>query len=263
MTTVGVPRALEFRLALTSPPMRGEQVRQLQLILRHNRYGTFDPGRGDGVFDEQTASAVRRARYWLGYPESLIDESVDARLRDLLAGEAELPRAWKATRTRRFRRAEDKVLWDAALVVAREQLGHREDPPGSKLIPYTLWYGLLCPWSVVFPSFCYAQAGSRAFSAGSRYAYAPYLLDDARRSRNFLSITVEPLPGDLALLDSDSDGDADRLAFFEGWADDGAPQQFDAIEGDVGYDGAVGGEGAVARTTRQKENVLAFVHVRA
>ena len=33
MTTVGAPRGLEFRLALTSPPMRGEQVRALLAIL--------------------------------------------------------------------------------------------------------------------------------------------------------------------------------------------------------------------------------------
>ena len=65
---------LERLLTLTSPPMRGESVRELQLLLRHNPYGTFEPGRDDGVYDEPTAAATRRAWYWLGCPDSKIGE---------------------------------------------------------------------------------------------------------------------------------------------------------------------------------------------
>jgi hypothetical protein len=257
------PVDLGLLLTLTSPAMQGEHVRELQLMLRHNPYGTFEPGQDEGVFDEPTASATRRAKYWLGYPETHIDEVADDQLFGLLAGEQELPASWKAARARRLRRAEETMLWDAALQVAREQIGRREDPPGSKRTPYTLWYGVLCPWTMVFPCFCYVQAGSRAFAPGSRYAYAPYLLDDARRSRHFLSLTTDPLRGDLALLDADRDGVPDGLAFFDGWEREHSTERFDAIEGDVGYEGAIGGEGAVARTKRPKEDVLAFVHVRA
>lgn len=263
MASVQAPAGVELLITLTTPPMRGEQIRELQLMLRHNPYGTFEPGQAEGVFDEQTASATRRAKYWLGYPESQIDETADARLRALLAGEDELPAAWKSVRSKRLRRAEETVLWEEALQVAREQIGRREDPPGSKRTPYTLWYGVLCPWSLVFPCFCYCQAGSTAFAPGTRYAYAPYLLDDARRGHNFLSLTAEPLRGDLALLDADEDGLPDRLAFFDGWEREGSEDVFDAIEGDVGYEGNVGGEGAVARTKRAKSDVLAFIHVRA
>ena len=263
MTTVRAPVEVTELLALTSPAMRGERVWELQLMLRHNPYGTFEPGQNDGVFDEETASAIRRAKYWLGYPESKINEVADARLCALLGAEQDLPQAWKSLRARRLRRAGDTVLWDAALQVAREQLGRREQPFGSKRTPYTLWYGLLCPWSLVFPCFCYAQAGSHAFVPRGRYAYAPYLLEDARRGRNFLSLTAAPLPGDLALLDSDEDGVPDALAFFDGWEREYDEECFDAIEGDVGYEGAVDGEGAVARTKRSKRDVLAFVHVRA
>src|SRR5262249_47460268 len=121
----------------------------------------------------------------------------------------------------------------------------------------------LCPWSLVFPCFCYAQAGSRAFAPGSRYAYAPYLLEDARRGHNFLSLTTAPLRGDLALIDADQDGIPDALAFFDGWEREDDEARFDAIEGDVGIDGSFEGHGAVARTKRSKSDVLAFVHVRA
>ena len=33
---------------------------------------------------------------------------------------------------------------------------------------FALWFGVLCPWRMVFPCFCYAQSGSRAFVSRSR-----------------------------------------------------------------------------------------------
>ena len=257
------PSDLERRLTLTSPPIQGDRARELQLMLRHNPFGTFEPGRDDGVYDEQTAAATRRAWYWMGCPEGEIGEHADGRLFDYLAGVDELPAEWAANRAKRLKRAEETMLWDAALSVAREELGKREDGIDSKRTPYTLWYGVLCPYSVVFASFCYAQAGSSAFQPGGRYAYAPYILDDARRGLNFLSLASEPLRGDLALLDGDGDGVPDRVAFFDGFEKEHEQEVFDAIEGDVGVEGEVTGAGAVARTKREASQVIAFVHVRA
>ena len=122
---------------------------------------------------------------------------------------------------------------------------------------------MLCPFSVVFAAFCYAQAGSAAFQPGKHYAYAPYLLDDARRGLNFLSVVAEPLRGDLALLDTDGDQAPDRVALFDGFEREHEEQVFDAIEGDVGIEGQLAGDGAVARTKRDLSQVVAFVHVRA
>jgi hypothetical protein len=240
--------------------MRGDHVRELQLMLRHNPYGTFDPGEPEGAYDLRTASAVRRAKYWLGYPEPEIDEFADTTLRELLAGGV-LPTTYAELRDKRLNRAETTLLWDAALTVAREELGRRERNVDSKRVPATLWYGILCPWSVVFPCYCYAQAGSIAFHSGLRYAYAPYLLDDARRGHHFLSVTEEPLRGDIALIDHDKDGIADRAALFDGWTGD--ESMFDAIEGDIGLEGELSGSGAVARSKRGRADAVAFVHVRA
>jgi hypothetical protein len=263
VATVQVSAELELLATLTSPPMRGAHVRELQLMLRHNPFGTFEPGRTDGVFDVSTAAATRRAKYWLGFPEDRIDEVADLQLRRILAEEAALPAAWLEERDRRLARLDGVMVWDAALRVAREQIGRRERVDGFKALPYTLWYGVLCPWSVVFAAFCYAQAGSQAFAPGRRYAYAPYMLDDARRGHNHLSVTAEPLSGDLALLDDDHDGDPDRVALFDGWTQQQAQERFDAIEGDVGEEGQVHLTGSVARTTRTALDVVAFVHVRA
>jgi hypothetical protein len=256
------PRLVELDLLeLTSPPMRSGLVREMQLMLRHNPYGTFEPGSTEGVYDEHTAAAVRRAKYWLGYPESRIDERSDAELRALLAGDAELPAAWRRTRARRLGRARASALWDRAFQVAVDEIGRREETPGSKRTPYTLWYGVLAPFPVIFCSFCYAQAGSRAFTPGGRYAYAPYLLDDARRARNELSLTADPLRGDLALVDTTGDGIPARACLFDDWV--GEPgTAYEAIEGDVGFEGDVGGDGAVARVKRIVTETVAFVHVR-
>jgi hypothetical protein len=261
---MGRAAAVEIGLTaqhLTSPPMSGDEVRETQLMLRHNPYGMFEPGSVEGVYDELTANAVRRAKYWLGYPESQIDETCDDRLRRILAGEEELPATWRANRARRLARAREGVLWERAWQVATEELGRREDPPGSKRTPYSLWYGVLGPWGVMFASFCYAQAGSRSFRPRACYAYAPYMLDDAHRNRNELSVTREPLRGDIALVDVDGDGRPERAALFDEWQDAGR-DIFSTVEGDVGLDGETSGEGSVARTRRAAADVAAFVHVR-
>src|SRR5436189_299935 len=73
------------------------------------------------------------------------------------------------------------------------------------------------PRPAIFVSWCYARAGSTAFSAGARYAYVPHILWDAQRGENQLSITRRPLPGDLPVFDLDGDGVADHVAMFDDW----------------------------------------------
>ena len=74
-------------LHLTSPAMDGPQVRRAQRALLHNAYGTFDPGPLDGVYGERTAAAVRRAKYWMGFPEQKIDQVCGSDLLALLSEE--------------------------------------------------------------------------------------------------------------------------------------------------------------------------------
>ena len=59
------------------------------------------------------------------------------------------------------------------------------------------------------------------------------------------------------------DGVPERVAFFDGFEREHEKEVFDAIEGDVGIEGQLGGAGAVARTKRETSQVIAFVHVRA
>ena len=50
----------------------------------------------DGVYGERTAAAVRRAKYWLGYPERQIDEIASPDLIGMLAGGVPQPPSYKA-----------------------------------------------------------------------------------------------------------------------------------------------------------------------
>jgi hypothetical protein len=259
-TPQGKERGADVIFDLTSPPIEHPDVRDLQLCLRHNPFGVFDPGRDDGVYDETTAEAVRRARYWLGAPQAAIATHVDRALFDLLGGLRPLPPAWEARRAERSSRAGRVILWDAAYLIAEEELGRKERPQGSLLTPHTAWYAMRAPWPIIFVSYCYAQAGSRAFKPRECYAYAPYLMDDARRGRNMLSLTSEPLHGDIALLDTDGDGQPDTACLYDGWTDDDDHARYRAIEGYVRPEG--GADRVVCRVTREASQTLGYAHVR-
>jgi hypothetical protein len=247
-------------LHLTSPLIRSDGVREVQELLRHNPYGTFDPGEVDGVYGERTAMAARRAKYWIGYPEKEVDSAFTPQLRAYLSGQEPLPSSFAATRSRRLRRADRHQLWTDAFDFAMSELGESEAPPGSNRTTFSEWYGLVGPWGVMFASWCYAQAGSRAFAPGRAYAYAPHLLADAQRAANNLSITEDPLQGDLIMYDLDGDAVADHVGMFDAWRDANG-RELRAIEGVSSAEGENGGE--VMLRNRRIDQVLAFVHVRA
>lgn len=246
-------------LHLTSPLIRSDGVREIQELLRHNPYGTFDPGEVDGAYGERTAMATRRAKYWIGYPEREVDGAFSPQLRVYLSGQEPLPSSFVTTRGRRLRRADRLQLWADAFDFAMSELGEGESPPGSNSTTFSKWYGVIGPWGVMFASWCYAQAGSRAFSPTRGYAYAPHLLTDARRAANNLSVTEGPLQGDLVLYDLDGDGVADHVGMFDAWRD-GEGRELRAIEGVSSAAGENGGE--VMLRNRSIDQVLAFVHVR-
>jgi len=247
-------------LHLTSPAMDGPQVRRAQRALLHNPYGTFDPGPLDGVYGERTAAAVRRAKYWMGFPEQKIDQVCGSDLLTLLAEESPLSSSLKSMRTRRLRRAEDAQLWGAAYDAAVSCVGDREEPPGSHRCDFTEWYGVPGPWCAMFVSWCFVQAGSTAFEPGRHYSYVPHLMNDAQRGANSLSITRTPLNADLAVFDLDGDGVPDHIAMFDRWLDAGETR-YQTVEGNVSLSGEANG-GRVLQRERHRARTFAFGHVR-
>ena len=120
----------------------------------------------------------------------------------------------------------------AALAEAKAWLGYTESPPGTNANVFGAWYGMQYePWCAMFVSYCYEIAGpSPSFVAGSRYAYCPYILDDAYAGRNGLAVTLEPIAGDLALFDWHDDATPDHIGIFERWV---GTHTFESIEGNT------------------------------
>jgi hypothetical protein len=122
----------------------------------------------------------------------------------------------------------------AALELARGELGYSESPAGSNLNKFGKWYGMDGqPWCAMFCTWAYEVASdgrSPGFAKGSRYAYVPYIVSDARGNRGGLRTVGEPEPGDLVCYDWDWNGEHDHVGLFEKWI---GPREFNAIEGNT------------------------------
>jgi hypothetical protein len=148
----------------------------------------------------------------------------------------------------------------ARLKKAVSQIGVKESPPNSNRCRYTDWYGMIGPWCAMFVSWC-DQLGdqpTKSFVKGSRYAYVPYIVSDARLGLNGLSVTSSPKPGDLICYDWDKSGaEHDHVGVFE----KGTAADWQAIEGNTSTsDNSNGGE--VMRRHRSSQDAhTVFVRV--
>jgi hypothetical protein len=149
----------------------------------------------------------------------------------------------------------------ARLAKAKGQVGVKESPSGSNQQKYGAWYGMNgVPWCAIFCTWCDQNGSvpSDSLARGSRYAYVPYVVNDARLGRYGLSITSSPKPGDLVCYDWTYDGEFQHIGIFES----GSPSRFDAIEGNTSMSNNSNG-GQVMRRTRSKGDAsIVFVRVR-
>jgi hypothetical protein len=149
-----------------------------------------------------------------------------------------------------------------ALAGAIGWVGYRESPPGSNSTTFGRWYGVDCqPWCAIFCTYCYEveAPGSASFVKGSRWAYVPYIVSDARAKRNGLSVTTSPIPGDLVCYDWAYDGTFDHVGLFEDWT--GGAHQFTAIEGNTSVDNDSNGGEVMRRTRSTASASVVFVRV--
>lgn len=246
-------------LKLTSPNMRGQDVRQAQTVLRANAFGQdYGPGPADGVFGETTARACKRAKYWLGYSSRAQLPTFADQLHGYLRT-GKLPLVKRLRRKRRLAALKPPPMRAKALAEARKHVGEKESPPGSNIISFSNWYGLRGPWCAMFASWCYVQAGSKAFKKGEHYAYVPYIVHDARAGLNGLAITTAPRAGDLVCFDWNRDGLADHVGLFNAWKSERAGT-FQTVEGNTSTSSDSDG-GQVMQRDRERGEVIAFVHV--
>ena len=154
----------------------------------------------------------------------------------------------------------------AALGRARSQLGVTESPPESNNTKYGDWYGVNYePWCAIFCTWCFelgaADVGkdSPSFVKGSRYAYCPYVVADARAGRYGLQTTDDPVPGDLVVYDWSGDTVYDHIGIFERWTS--GASQFDAIEGNTSTSNNSNGGEVMRRSRSRSGQGTVYVHV--
>jgi len=245
----------------TSPPMRGDAVKALQRRLAGGNAfkENYQPGTIDGVFGQTTAAAAYRAKHWMGYPPEKMVRTYGEMLDNFLSGKTKLPEAYAGRRAARKKQASLVPLRVKALNEATKHIGTRESPSGSNRVTFSTWYGIIGPWCAMFCTYCYDKVQSKAFIRGSRYAYVPYIVQDAQRGVNGLAVTNSPLPGDLVCYDWEKNGVSDHVGLFEKWTNQ-ARGEFSAIEGNTGIGNNSNG-GQVMRRNRTRGSVQAFVRV--
>jgi peptidoglycan hydrolase-like protein with peptidoglycan-binding domain len=147
----------------------------------------------------------------------------------------------------------------ARLTRAQSQIGVKESPANSNQVKYCDWYGMVGPWCAMFCTWCDQTGGnpSSAFLRGSRYAYVPYVVDDARNGRRGMTVTSSPKPGDLVCYDWGRDGEYDHIGIFES----GGSSSWAAVEGNTSTsDNSNGGQ--VMRRSRSKGDAnIVFVRI--
>ena len=202
-----------------------------------------------GWMGEYTYNLIRSARIPAGLPhagEPLLDQIAVEQLE-------------------RFRREylddRDGTVREQALGLARTFLGYVESPPGTNGNMFGSWYGMNYePWCAMFVAYCYehaADGGSPSFTQGQRYAYCPYIYNDARDRRNGLQLVDEPIPGDLCLFGW-SGGDWDHVGIVEA----GSTLGFDTIEGNTSTsDNSNGGQVMARERSVYEAHRVAFVRV--
>ena len=240
---------------LTSPNVRGANVSAAQSVLKDLGYYS---GKMDGVYGEQSAGATRAAKWDIGYAEKNINSTFDDVLLSFLLGKTKPTLLMKRRASIRHSKS---TVGDAALAEAYKYIGVSEKPAGSNKVMFSEWYGMTGPWCAMFVTYCFVAAKSKSFIKGSKYAYCPYVLADAKASRNGLRVVskTDVRTGDIVLFDWNKDGVADHIGIV-----DTPPVKksgrFSSIEGNTSGTNPSDG-GMVAKMSRVTSDVIAFVRV--
>jgi hypothetical protein len=199
-------------LALTSPTLKGQMVKEAQETLSKNYFKQdFLQGVVDGEFGPETMRACKRAKYWLGFKGVNQHGTYGEFLHSQLKGNRRLSDEQLQRRRERLQKAKQRPLRLKALDEARKDIGMKEHPANSNICEISKWYRMTGPWCAMAVTQWYVMAGSKGFSRSSRWAYCPYILQSAIAGTSGLALTRNPLEGDIVLFDWDDDGIADHV----------------------------------------------------
>lgn len=261
---------LDRELAVTSPMMHGKDVEHAQKMLSSKapgtKFGDFRPGKVDGVYGPRCGMATRRAKYWLGWPKEGITSHYGQVLENLLGGDDSLPGDFKKRREARLKQAAATPMRERAFAKAVGEIGTKEHPPDSNRVKYSSWYGIIGSWCAMFVTWCYVEAGSKeTFRKGQRYAFVPFMVDDARgRDWHLVRITKDSVArGDIVTFDWEGGGvggaalASDHVGLFDSWINKSAGT-FRTVEGNTAIGNDSNG-GEVMRRDRNMSQVSCFM----
>jgi hypothetical protein len=213
-------------------------------------------GKIDSIYGEVSARATRSAKWDLGYAEKNINSNYDDAFHNYLLGNTKQSLLMK----QRAKARRKKYVGITALEIAMQFIGVSEQPPKSNKVMFSNWYGITGPWCAMFVTYCFVSAKSKAFIKGERYAYCPYILQDAKYNRNGLSLVSanQAKAGDVVLFDWDNDGIADHVGIVN--VSPMKATKFTTIEGNTSGTNPSDG-GMVAHMTRNVSDVIGFVRV--
>ena len=215
----------------------------------------FSHGKGGNVIDTGMAGMQRQAKIddtgWVGqktfnFMRSVLipegcpgpgkpgDYAMDAYTQSLLVD------AWEEFKGKEpAPPAPTGTIRATALKRATAEVGTKESPPNSNRTKYGQWYGMDgSPWCAMFTTWAYCYAAddlkmtSKSMVKGKTYAYCPYIVSDARAGRNGLTVTSNPIAGDLVVYDWGYDGTFDHVGLFDSWVP-GSSTTFNAVEGNT------------------------------
>jgi hypothetical protein len=221
-------------IGLTSPTTKGADVRRIQSLLKTNwTHRDFLLGDIDGAFGPQTSRACIRAKYWLGYPTNEQKPFAGDQLVHYLTVQDALPLIYRGRRAARLKAAQEKPLRLKALERAEKTLGIKESPAGSNRCIFTDRWNIIGPWCCMAVSLWYLDAGSKAFTLGTNWAYVPAFMQAAELGVNGLAMIPASMaqPGDCVCFDWDQGGLADHAGLLRSGVH--ADGTFQTIEGNT------------------------------
>lgn len=170
----------------------GPRVAALQWLLGAHkpsvfRYRAF-PDKPNGLFGDRTAEAVRKYKFWLGYPIKWVRPIAGPYFLNVLEGRQKVPPGWVAIAARRLKATTPGVTKIAVRIrlIELAQLGVAEHPLGSNwgslsngvqggatVLAYQMvTHAVGAAWCVSFQQWSFKTGGYGTFAADTASVYA-------------------------------------------------------------------------------------------
>lgn len=241
-------------LVLTSPLTKNAATLTVQRLLL--KRGWLQ-GSADSIYGPATARSVKYAKHVLGYPNP--DSVAGDEFVGYMTGTKKRNPIMLALAAKRAQQPSSTPKRVLMLEEAKKWIGTKESPANSNIVFFSKWYGVTGPWCAMFVTYCGTKVGLTAFAKNSqRWAYVPYMVNDAKAGVNGLIEVFQPARGDLVAFDWDNDGIADHVGIFDKWINLGVT--FSTVEGNTGHYNASNG-GEVLPMTRNTGDVKAYMRV--